>query len=377
MNSKKKIKFLDLKKINKHPLQLSKNKIEKYLFSGNYILDKNVRNFEKKFANFNNAKFCVGVNSGHDALKLSLLCAGVKKNDQVIVPGNTFISTWFAVSEIGAKPLPIDINIEDGTIDVRKLPKKINKKIKGIIAVNLYGNLCDLKYLSKYCKKHKIFLIEDSAQSHGAHYKDEKIKLYGNYSCFSFYPGKNLGSVTDAGAIVTNSKSNFAKLKKMRNYGSMKKYYHDIVGTNSRMNILSSIFLMNKIKFLNSEIKTRKKQVQVYRKKIKWNKNLIPLKCHKSIIPAHHIFLIRTSLRKKLSKYLLKKNIETIMHYPLSPISQKSYIDLNNTFNNKLKNSILFTKTCLSLPLGSHLKEKDILYVSRNINNFFNLNNRA
>jgi dTDP-4-amino-4,6-dideoxygalactose transaminase len=367
----KKIKFLDLKKINEKPLRDSKIEIHKYLSSGKYILDQNVVKFEKKFSKFNNSKYCIGVGSGHDALKLALLSCGIKKNDIVIVPSITFISTWFAVSEIGAIPYPVDINYEDATINENNLPKTISKKFKALISVNLYGNLCNYNYLRKYCSKKKLYLIEDSAQSHGAHMKDKKINIFGNLACFSFYPGKNLGSLCDGGAIVTNSKNLYNKLVKLRNYGSTKKYYHKTFGVNSRLNILSSIFLNHKLDYLKKEIKIRKMQIDLYIKNINWNKNLDYLKSGKKIVSANHIFLVKTKVRNKLKNFLNKHNIETIIHYPIIPPMQAYYYKNYKKYYKNYKIAQTFSNNCLSLPLGSHLKENEIIYISKYINSFY------
>ena len=328
-------------------------------------------NLKKKFSKFNNSKYCVGVGSGHDALKLALLCCGIKKNDIVIVPSITFISTWFAVSEIGAIPYPVDIKYEDGTINESKLPKKINKKFKALISVNLYGNLCNYNYIRKYCSNKKLFLIEDSAQSHGAHLKGKKIGIFGNLACFSFYPGKNLGSVCDGGAIVTNSKNLYAKLVKLRNYGSTKKYFHTTFGVNSRLNILSSIFLNHKLNYLIKEIRTRKTQINLYIKYINWNKNIDYLKSDKKVVSANHIFLIKTKIRNDLQSFLANLKIETIIHYPIIPPMQNYYYKNYKKYYKNFKTAQIFSNNCLSLPLGSHLKKKEIIHISRCINNFY------
>jgi len=365
----KKIRFLDLKKINLQPAELSINNIKNYLLGGEYILEKNVEKFEKVFANFNGAKYCVGVNSGHDALKIALMSCGVGKNDQVIVPSQTFISTWFAVSEIGATPIPCDINLSDCLINVLKLPRK-PKKIKAIIAVNLFGNLCNYKYLKKYCKKNNIILIEDASQSHGAYFLTNRKKIYSDLSCYSFYPGKNLGSIFDSGAIITNSAQRYKLLKKIRNYGSSKKYHHEILGMNSRMNGISGIFLKNKLKFLKKEINTRGKQIMIYKNYLD-KSNVSFFKFDKEQQPSNHIFAILVKNRDKLKEYLEKNNIETIIHYPIIPPLQKFYKEKYNKYKKKFVNAELISKTILSLPLGNHLKLNQIKYVSKKINEFF------
>ena len=369
----KKIKYLDLKKINLLPIRKSSKKIFKYLKNDQYILDKNVEIFEKKFSRFNNASYCVGVNSGHDAIKIALMSLNIKHGDNVLVPSQTFISTWFAVSELGAKPVPIDINYSDGTIDVTKLPRK-PLNVKALIAVNLFGNLCDYQFLKKYCKKNNIFLIEDSSQSHGAYLKKSKTYLNGDIACFSLFPGKNLGSITDAGCILTNSKKIFQKIKKIRNYGSIKKYHHEILGVNSRLNGLAAIFLSQKLKYLKKEIEIRSKQIKIYKKEIKPSSKIEFLECSKNQIPSNHIFLIKIKKRNKLRDYLKKNKIETIIHYPIIPLKQKYYLKFYNQFKKQCVNAEKLSKYCLSLPIGSHLSDSNISYVANKIN-FFNKKN--
>ncbi len=365
------IKFLDLSKINKPALNVSKNKLIKHLYSGNYILGNKVISFEKKFAQYNNSKYCIGVNSGHDALKIALLSLGVKQNDQIIVPAMTYVSTFFAISQVNAIPLPLDVN-SYGVLNIDKLPKLPIGKIKGVIAVNLYGNLCDYDRLRKYCNKHSLFLLEDSSQSHGAYFKNNpNKKIWGDAAAFSFYPGKNLGSICDGGAIVTNKKSVYKKSLILRNYGSLKKYYHDEIGYNSRINSTSAIFLNNKLKFLNKENSIRKIQEKKYVNEFKKIKSLSFLKRVPDISSSHHIFMIFCKERDNLKKFLSKNKIETIIHYPIIPPRQKPYIKKIYSIRN-FKNAIKIQNQGLSIPLGSHLTNKNQEFIILKIKKFFN-----
>ena len=363
-----KISFLNLKKINKKPLGKIHLKIKKQLFSGQYILDKNVRKFEKQFAKFNSSRFCVGVNSGHDALKIALKALGNIKDKKILVPGITFISTYMAISELGGIPIPIDI-ANDGVIDITKLPKKVDKKTVGLLTVNLYGNLCDYKYLKKYCKKNKIFLLEDSSQSHGSYFKtNKKVKFWGDAAIFSFYPGKNLGGLSDGGCVITNNKILHEKSLLLRNYGSSKKYIHEIIGYNSRLSSTNSIFLYEKLKTLEFENKTRMRQEEFYKKHLKQINQLKFLKRKNFVQSSHHIFLILVNNRDKLQKYLFKNNIETIIHYPIIPFDQKCYKN-NKKFN--LTQSRMFASKALSLPIGSHLSTAQQKKIILKIKSFF------
>ena len=365
-----KIKFLDLKKINQNYLKNCQKSILSQMYSGDYILDNNVVKFEKEFSKFNNAKYCVGVNSGHDALKLSLAALNIKKNDSIIVPSMTFISTYFAISEFGGIPYPVDIN-EYGVIDVKKLPKRLSKRIKGMIAVNLYGNLCDYNLLKKYCKKNSIFLLEDSSQSHGAFFfKNKKKKLWGDIATFSFYPGKNLGSITDGGAVITNNRSLFEKIKSLRNYGSKIKYYHDDLGFNSRLNSTSAIFLCQKLKKLNFENTLRSKQEKKYINELKDITQLSFLKRNIKAVSSHHLFLVFLKDRDKLKDFLNKNKIETSIHYPVAPVNQKYYEKILKV-KKKYPIASKFEKETLSLPLGKHLSNKQQDFIISTIKKFF------
>lgn len=365
----KKISFLNLKKINKKPLGKIHLKIKKQLFSGQYILDKNVTKFEKQFAKFNSSRFCVGVNSGHDALKIALKALGNIKDKKILVPGITFISTYMAISELGGIPIPIDIG-NDGVIDITKLPKKVDKKTVGLLTVNLYGNLCDYKYLKKYCKKNNIFLLEDSSQSHGSFFKtNKKVKFWGDAAIFSFYPGKNLGGLSDGGCVITNNKKLYEKCLLLRNYGSKEKYIHKIAGYNSRLSPLNSIFLSEKLKTLKLENLIRMKQENFYKKNLKNIKQISFLLRKNFIQSSHHIFLILVNNRDGLKKYLFSNNIETNIHYPIIPLDQKCYIKDYKKIN--LPTSRFFASNALSLPIGSHLKISEQKKIILKIKSFF------
>lgn len=366
-----KIKYLDLKKINNNILKKNKKKIYNQILSGRYILPKSVNEFENNFKNFCKSKYCVSLNSGHDAIKFSLLACGIKKGDNVIVPAQTFISTWFAVSQIGANPICVDIDEDTGLISNENLLKIINKKkIKCVIFVHLYGNICQIDKVKKTLKKKKISIIEDCSQAHGGYCNKVHSGNFGDVGTFSFYPGKNLGGIGDGGAIVTKSKKIYEHIKQLRNYGSKKKYFHEMNGFNSRLNSINATFLNFKLKILLDEIKIRNKQIDYYKKIFsKFSENIKLMKIDKNIDPANHIFYIRIKQRDKLKKYLDKKKIETLIHYPLIPPLQKYYV--KKKFQN-YKKALIHSKEILSLPIGSHLRLVDIKYVSNLIIDFFN-----
>lgn len=368
-----KVPYLNLKIINKTIFKSYQTEFLREVKRGNYILNKDILKFEKKFANFNESKYCVSVNSGHDALKIALLALGIKKNDKVIVPAQTFISTYFAVTEIGAKVIPVDVDIETGLLSNKKLLLEISKnKIKCVIFVHLFGNICDILSVKKILTKRKISILEDCSQSHGGCYNLKKSGNFGRAGTFSFYPGKNLGGIGDGGAIITNSKKISEYAIRLRNYGSIKKYFHNDLGFNSRINSINSKFLYFKIDLLEDEIKNRDRQIKLY-KKIFSNNNVILkyMKINKNVKTSNHIFYIRVKQRDKLQKYLKKNNIETLIHYPIIPPLQKYYKKQFNRHPSRYRNAKKLSEEALSLPIGSHLKNKHIYFVANNICRFF------
>jgi len=322
-----KIKYFDLKKINHKTLINSKKEILSQIFSGKYILPSIVNKFENNFLKFCKSKYCVTVNSGHDAIKFALIACGIKKGDNVAVPAQTFISTWFAVSEIGANPICVDIDIETGLISNQKLKNLINKKkISCVIFVHLFGNICNISEIKYFLKQKKILIIEDCSQSHGGFYKKIHSGNFGDVGTFSFYPGKNLGGIGDGGAIITKNKKIFNNIKKLRNYGSKKKYVHETIGFNSRLNHINAIFLKFKLKKLNQDILSRSKQIKIYKKEFsRFHHDIKFMKVLKNTKPSNHIFYIRTKFRNQIVNFLKKSQIETLIHYPIIPPLQKFY----------------------------------------------------
>src|SRR3990167_8177601 len=229
------VPYLDIYRTHKKLLPELKELFEKVIRSGLVILGPELLDFEKKYAKFCDSSYCVGVANGYDALILSLLALDIKKGDEIIVPSNTYIATLFAVSRVGAKPVLVEPKIETYNIDSSKIEKVVTKKTKAIIPVHLFGQACEMDEILKIAKKHHLFVVEDNAQSHGATFKNKRTGGFGDINATSFYPGKNLGALGDGGAITTNNKKYFEKLKILRNYGSREKYYHDVIGYNSRL----------------------------------------------------------------------------------------------------------------------------------------------
>jgi dTDP-4-amino-4,6-dideoxygalactose transaminase len=368
-----KVKYFDLKKVNHKILQTNKEEILKQIFSGQYILPTIINKFENNFLKFCRSKYCVTVNSGHDALKFALIACGVKRGDNVAVPAMTFISTWFAVSEIGANPICVDIDIQTGLMSNEKLKNLINnKKINCVIFVHLFGNICNINEIKYFLKKKKILIIEDCAQSHGGFYKNTHTGNFGDIGTFSFYPGKNLGGIGDGGAIITKNKKIYENIIKLRNYGTKMKYVHETLGFNSRLNHINAIFLKFKLKKLNQDILSRSIQIQKYKKEFnKFHHDIKFMEVQKNVMPSNHIFYIRTKFRNQLVNFLNESQIETLIHYPIIPPLQKFYKNKYSIQKKNFKNALILSKEILSLPIGDHLNSKDIKYITKQINFFY------
>ena len=350
------------------------NAFENILSNNKYILANEVQRFEKKFAKFSNAKYAATCGNGYDALVLALRALNINTSDEIIVPANSFVATAMAVTNVGAKPVFVDCNENDYSINLKDLERKITKRTKVIIPVSLYGIPLDIEKINKIVRKHNLLVVEDASQSHGASFFSNKkfnYKKYPNWkiSTFSFYPTKNLGALGDAGAILTNDKDLSSKIKLLRNYGSVKKYNHEIIGINSRLDEIQASFLNIKLKYLRKWILKKRKIAKIYFKELKSIKSikmLNPEIINKSVF---HIFPIRvlSDQRDQFVNFLSKKNIETNIHYPIAINNQHSY----KKFKSKILNCDIFQKQIVSLPIDPYHSVDEILYVCKIIKEFY------
>jgi dTDP-4-amino-4,6-dideoxygalactose transaminase len=341
--------------------------INKVLLKSIFILGPELEAFENEFSNYIGMDHCVGVGSGLDALTLSLLAMNIKKDDEVIVPAHTFIATWLAVSSTGAKPVPVEICPETYNIDPDKIESAITKRTKAVITVHLYGLPSDLDPIVKITRKYNLKLIEDAAQAHGAIYKGNKIGSFGDCSCFSFYPGKNLGAFGDGGAVLTNDKDLAEKIQKIRNYGSKKKYHHELKGVNSRLDEIQAAILRVKLRYLDNWNKRRTCIAQIYLDNIKNKEVLLPF-VPSSVNPAWHLFVIRTKKRDPLMNFLKKNGIFSQVHYPIPIWKTAAYSNEFGSLSFPITEKAL--NEVLSLPLGPHLKEQEARIVTQTIQAF-------
>lgn len=324
--------------------------------------------FEKVFAEYCDTKYCVGVGNGLDALMLALKALNVGEGDEVIVPSNTYIATALAVTYVGATPVFVEPDIRTYNIDVHKIESAITNKTKAIMPVHLYGQACDMDPLMEIAKKHRLYVIEDCAQAHGATYKGRKIGTFGDLAGFSFYPGKNLGALGDAGAAIGNDKELMDKVRAMGNYGSDYKYHHIYKGNNSRLDEMQAAFLSVKLTHLDKMNAERRNIADKYLQGIKNSEIILPY-VPEYTDPVWHIFAIRCDRRNELECYLKEKGIGTNKHYPIPMHLQECYQDLGYK-EGDFPIAEEISRTELSLPLYYGMTDEEIQYVIESINEF-------
>lgn len=360
------IPFSTMSKMHEEIRQEMIDKFTNIYDKGWYIGGDECKKFEEEFAKYIGTKYCVGVGNGLDALRTALLALEIGKDDEVIVPSNTYIATALAVSYTGAKPVLVDPNIETYNLCTKGIEEAITKKTKAIIIVNLYGQSADMDEIIKIAKKHKLYVIEDCAQSHNSYYKGKKTGTFGDIGCFSFYPGKNLGALGDGGAVVTDNKKLAEKIRAISNYGSIEKYKHIYKGINSRLDEMQAGFLRIKLKNLDKYTKERQRVAERYLNEIDNPKIILP-KIGNDRTHVWHIFAIRCKTRNHLQEYLNEKGIHTNIHYPISIAKQKAYKDDNL---NDLPVAEKIAKEELSLPLYYGMTDKEIDYVISVLNKY-------
>lgn len=333
-----------------------------------YIAGKEDEAFEKAFAEFCNVKYCVGTGNGLDALMLGLKAVGIKEGDEVIVPSNTYIATALAVTYVGANPVFVEPDIKTFNINPELIEEKITEKTKAIVPVHLYGQPCDMDPIMEIAQRHNLYVIEDCAQAHGATYKGQKIGTFGDVSGFSFYPGKNLGALGDAGAIITNREEIADKVRVLGNYGSDYKYHHIYQGNNSRLDEMQAAFLAVKLPHLERMNEERRKIAGKYMEGIKNPKVILPF-VPEYANPVWHIFGIRCKRRNELEKFLNDAGIGTNKHYPIPMHLQECYKNLGFK-KGDFPVAEKISETELSIPIFYGMTDEQVSYVIEWINRF-------
>jgi dTDP-4-amino-4,6-dideoxygalactose transaminase len=343
--------------------------LEKVLSSSWYVLGEEGKRFEDNFADFIGTKYAIGVNSCTDAIKIALRSLDIGPGDEVITVSNTAVPTISAIREIGAMPLFVDVD-QYFTIDVTKIESKITKKTKAILPVHIYGGACDMKMIGKIAKKHKLKIIEDCAQATGTDYNGQKVGSFGDASCFSFYPTKNLGAFGDGGIILTSSKKTALKCRALRMYGMEQGYYSKFEGYNSRLDEIQAAILQTKLPHLNDWNKRRRQIAEMYITKIKNSKIILP-QIRPGSNHAFHLFVIRTADRINLTKHLKNFGIGYGIHYSYPIHLQSGYQFLKKqSMNLKLTEKV--ANEILSLPIFPELKNSEVQYIINILNAYGN-----
>lgn len=343
------------------------NKALEVLRSGWYVLGRELDSFEKEFAEFTGANYCVGLASGLDSLWISFRLLNIGKGDEVIVQGNTYIASVMGITINGATPVFVEPD-EDFEIDADKIEQKITKKTKAVLVVHLYGRAANMDKIVGLCHKYNLKLVEDCAQSHGAYFKEKMTGTFGDIGCFSFYPSKNLGAFGDGGAVILNDEKLAKQFRIFRNYGSEKRYYNKVIGANSRLDELQAGLLRVRLKHMEEIIAEKTAIAEYYSENIHNDIVYLPKRSEKKS-NVWHQYVIRCEERDRLKDYLKVKDIGTIIHYPIPPHLAEAYRYLGY-MRGSLPITENFARTVLSLPIYNGMTREEQDYVIDAINNF-------
>lgn len=327
--------------------------------SGRYVLGEEVEAFEHEFADYCEARHCVGVGNGLDALHLLLRAAGIGPGDEVLVPANTFIATWLAVTYAGATPVPVEPDPLTFNLDPDRVTSAITARTRAIIAVHLYGQPADMDRITTIARSHRLSVFEDAAQAHGARYKGKRVGSLSDGAAFSFYPVKNLGALGDGGAVVTNDLDLAERVRLLHNYGSRQKYDHEIAGMNSRLDPLQAAFLRVKLKYIDAWNARRRRAADLYIRELAGWPDLSAPQAPSCSEPVWHLFVIRSLVRERLKHYLEVHGVETLIHYPIPPHLSGAYADRGYRRGDFPVTEAL-AQTVLSLPMGPHLEDAPV-----------------
>lgn len=364
------IPFLSLKQVNAVYEAELYEAFKEVMDSGWYIMGNKLKQFEQEYAAFNQTKYAIGVGNGLDALALSLKALNIGERDEVIVPSNTYIASWLAVSYEHATPIMVEPRLETYNINPDLIEEKITPRTKAIMPVNLYGQAAELDKIEKIAQKYNLLVVEDNAQSQGAMCAGRLSGSYGDINGTSFYPGKNLGALGDAGAITTNNEALANKVISLRNYGSMKKYYNDEKGYNSRLDEMQAAFLSVKLKYLIQDNAVRNQVAAWYTEILRGVGDIVLPVVAENCTSVFHVYMIRTHKRDALQEHLHKNGIGTVIHYPIPPHLQKAYQDLNYK-KGAFPLAEEIAETCISLPMSPILTRSEVEQVAECIKAFF------
>lgn len=364
-----KVPFADFKPMHDEIRKDLEAAFSRVMDSSYFIQGPECAAFEKEFASYCGAEYCVGVATGLDAIYLILRALGIGSGDEVIVPSNTFIATALAVSYCGATPVFVEPILETYNIDPSRIEEKITPATKAIIAVHLQGRAADMDPICEIAAKYNLKVVEDAAQAHGARYKGRRVGAFGDAAAFSFYPGKNLGAMGDGGCVVTNNKEIADTVRALGNYGSDRKYHHIYQGTNSRLDEMQAALLRAKLPNLDKWNEDRRRIAARYLKEIHNPLIQLPLPSDDDFEHIYHVFVVRCEKRDALEAYLKEKGILTVIHYPIPMHLQPCYENLNIS-KGALPVAEQISRTVLSLPMFYGMTDEQVSYVVDAVNSF-------
>jgi len=368
-----KIPFFSFEERNRQVRAKTLSAFEQFFDSGWYVLGDRTSLFEKKYALFNKVEYAVGVSTGLDALHLSLLALGIGEGDEVIVPSNTYIATVLAVTYTGAKPVFVEPRYETCNLNPELVERAITPKTKAIMPVHLYGQVCEMDEIMQIAKRNHLFVIEDNAQSQGAMYNGKLTGSFGDINATSFYPTKNLGALGEAGAVTTNDVELAEKVKILRNYGSQRTYYNQVIGYNNRIDEFEATFLGVSLDFIDSWTKERQYTHEFYCSNLKNIEEIKVNEVVKCATTVNHLFTIKAQNRRKLQEFLANRGIGTKIHYPVPPHLQDCYSHLGYK-EGDFPIAEKLAKETLSLPNYLGLKKEEINYISSSIRDYYTKN---
>ena len=361
------VAFLDLQKINARFEAAFQAALEEVQKSGWYIQGQRLSSFERSFAAYCGAGHCVGCANGLDALRLGIKALGLGAGDEIIAPANTYIASILAITDNACTPVLVEPSLETYNIDLDRLEEAITPRTRAIMVVHLYGQIVQMDRVLELAKKHNLFVIEDSAQAHGAMFEGKRAGSFGHVSGFSFYPGKNLGALGDAGAVTTFSEELARKIRALGNYGSHQKYVNAYEGLNSRLDELQAAFLELKLSRLDSDNARRREIATLYRTHIE-NAHIILPTAKDELGHVWHLFVVRSQKRAELQEHLKKEGIETLIHYPIPPHRQEAYArklgHLSLPITERIHDEVL------SLPISPVMSDEEAWEVIRAVNAF-------
>lgn len=341
--------------------------INSIIDNSDFILGDELKKFEQDFSRYCEAKYCLGVDSGTSALELACRSIRLTKEDEVITVSNSYISTSMSALFVGAKPVFVDVDYNSKNINVDTIESKINNKTKAIIVVHMHGQPSDMNNILKIAKENNLFVIEDAAHAHGALYNNSKIGSIGDITCFSFYPSKNLGCMGDGGAITTNDKDLYERIKLMRTYGESEKFRYTELGYNKRLDNLQAGILNVKLAYLDQWNKARQNAAKLYNDLLDSTVEIPEIQSDRTSV--FYVYSINSKNRNQLQEFLTDKNIQTGIHYPIPIHKQKLFIDLG--YSNQLPITEQLANEMLSLPMFPFITEDEIHYISRQIVEFY------